>query len=238
MNKKGKLYLLPSPLGENALSAIPAEALKQLHRLEFLIAEKAKTARQYIKASNPMRTMQSYNIQELNEHTPPDQIPGLLKPLAEGHDLGLLSEAGCPAVADPGAALVKIAHEMEYEVIPVSGPSSVFLALMASGMNGQRFSFHGYLSFKPAELIKDLKRLEELSEKNDQTQIFIETPYRNENLFETCLSRLSPDTDLCVAVQLTLPTQYIRSMSIRQWKKYPKPNLHKKPAVFLIYRGK
>ncbi len=230
----GTLYLIPSPLGEGSLVAIPAQAVEVLHSLQYLVAEKAKTARHFIKRTNPPKPISEYHIAELNEHTPDAEIPGLLQPLLEGHDLGVLSEAGCPGVADPGAKLVALAHQCGAAVMPLTGPSSILLALMASGMNGQRFCFHGYLAPKPNDLANDLKRLEARSAKHRQTQIFIEAPYRNNAVTEQALRILQPNTLFCVAADLTLPTQYILTKTIAEWKKAPPPDLHKRPVVFLV----
>jgi 16S rRNA (cytidine1402-2'-O)-methyltransferase len=233
-NKKGKLYLLPSPLGPDALHTLPAAAIAVLHSLTYLVAERAKTARHFIKETQPPKAVSEYQIAELNEHTPEAELPGLLEPALQGHDLGMLSEAGCPGVADPGAALARMAHHHGLEVIPLTGPSSVLLALMASGLNGQQFCFHGYLSPRPADLAKDLKRLELAAARHQQTQLFIETPYRNKALFEQALTSLQTGTLLCVAADLTLPTQFIKTRSVGDWRKSPRPDLHKRPAIFLI----
>lgn len=234
MMQKGKLYLIPSPLGGNDPAVIPAYVIELLHRMVYIVAERAKTARLFIKSTNPSRPISDYQVSELNEHTPPSALQDLLAPALEGHDLGLVSEAGCPGVADPGADLVALAHRQGIEVVPLVGPSSILLALMASGLNGQQFCFHGYLSPRPEDLSKDLKRLEQLSEKNLQTQIFIETPYRNKGVFGQALKTLSAETRFCVAADLTLPSQYIRTLKIAEWKKAPVPDLHKRPAIFLI----
>lgn len=236
MSVFGTLYLLPTPLGNDGGQALPAYVIEKIHGLQYLVAERAKTARRFIKTTNPPKPINAFIIQELNEHTTPPDIPMLLQPLLEGHDLGLLTEAGCPGVADPGAALVELAHSKGVEVVPMVGPSSILLALMASGMNGQQFCFNGYLSAKPAQLAKDLKRLEQLSAKHSQTQIFIETPYRNTKLVEQALSVLSLDTLFCIAVDLTLPTQYVVTKTVARWAGAPLPQLHKRPAVFLIFR--
>ncbi len=236
MTRQGKLFLLPAPLGEGALEHIPANVIQVLHRLDHLIVEKAKTARHYIKSTNPPKPIPSYIIQELNEHTSKEQIFSLLKPALSGKDMGLMSEAGCPGVADPGAELVLHAHRNGIEVVPFTGPSSIFLALMASGMNGQSFCFHGYLSPRPQELVKDLRHLESLSVKNRQTQIFIETPYRNKNVLAQALTTLSPDTLFCIAADITLADQFVKTKSIQEWQKVQLPDLHKRPTVFLIYR--
>lgn len=236
MIQKGKLYLLPAPLGDDGLGAIPGYVTDTLHRLRFLVAERAKTTRHFIKSTNPPKPISEYQISELNEHTPVTELQALLRPVLEGNDMGLLSEAGCPGVADPGAGLVALAHRNGVEVLPLVGPSSILLALMASGMNGQQFCFQGYLAPKPGDLAKDLKRLEQLAEKGRQTQVFIETPYRNNNMVEQALKSLAPDTLFCIAVDLTLPTQFIRTQKIADWKKSPPPDLHKRPAIFLIFR--
>lgn len=232
MTKSGKLYLIPCPLGDDALQTIPTYVVEILHRLTYLVAERAKTTRHFIKATNPPKPISDYQIEELNEHTPVAELENLLKPVLEGHDLGILSEAGCPGIADPGAKLVEIAHRKGVEVVPLVGPSSVLLALMASGMNGQSFAFHGYLSAKsPAD---DLKRLEQLAAKHHQTQLFIETPYRNEAVIEQAMKVLQANTKFCIAADLTLPTEFIQTKTITEWRKKPLPELGKRPAIFLI----
>ncbi|MEL6925564.1 MAG: SAM-dependent methyltransferase [Bacteroidota bacterium] len=232
--EKGKLYLIPTTLGEGALQTIPAYVIEQLHQLEIFIVEKGKTARHFIKATDHPTRLQEMTWHELNKHTPVEVLPSYLAKAREGKSIGLLSEAGCPGVADPGAAIVEIAHREGIEVVPLVGPSSLLLALMASGMNGQQFCFQGYLSVKTPELIKDLKRLEQLAQRHRQTQIFIETPYRNGRLVEQMLSSLSANTKLCIACDLTLPTQYVRTQTIKAWRKTKLPELHKRPTVFLI----
>ncbi len=232
MQTKGKLYLIPCPLGDDATETIPAYAVAVLQRLTHLVAERAKTTRHFIKATNPPKPISEYQIEELNEHTPATELEALLRPALEGHDLGILSEAGCPGVADPGAKLVELAHRQGVEVVPLVGPSSILLALMASGMNGQSFAFHGYLSAKaPAD---DLKRLEQLAIKHHQTQIFIETPYRNKAIIEQALRVLQPSTKFCIAADLTLPTQFVQTKTIAEWRKTPASGLDKRPVVFLI----
>ncbi len=235
MNKKGKLYLIPAPLGEGVINTIPAYVLEILHELNFFIAERAKTARHFIKKTNPVKAFSELSFSELNKRTSPEEIQTFLNPVFEGNDVGLLSEAGCPGVADPGAVIVEMAHRNDIEVIPLVGPSSILLALMASGMNGQSFAFQGYLSAKRPDLVKDLKRLEQLSQKLKQTQIFIETPYRNGQLIETALKTLSPKTRFCIAADLTLTTQFIQTKRIQDWRKFTIQDLHKRPAIFLIH---
>lgn len=235
MPTQGKLYLIPTPLGENAVLPPHPSTVEILHRLTYVVAEKAKTARHFIKATQPPKSLSEYHIVELNEHTPAQDVPALLQPALEGNDLGLLSEAGCPGVADPGAALVGLAHAQGIEVVPLVGPSSLLLALMASGMSGQHFCFHGYLSAKAPDLAKDLKRLEQLAGKFNQTQLFIEAPYRNRQVVEIALQVLAPGTLFCIAADLTLPSQFVLTRTVAGWQQNPPPDFHKRPAVFLIY---
>ena len=230
----GTLYLIPAPLGEAGLASIPAAAIDVLHRLEYFIAERAKTARHYIKATHPPRALQDLHIVELAQNPSTEDWDALLTPLREGHDVGLLSEAGCPGIADPGAEVVRRAHLSGIEVVPLAGPSSIVLALMASGMNGQSFCFHGYLSAKRPELERDLKRLEQTALRLHQTQLFIEAPYRNGQVIDTALKTLAAATMFGIACDLTLPEQYVRCLPVSEWHKTPPPDLHKRPAVFLI----
>lgn len=235
MQSKGKLYLLPTPLGENSNHTIPSYVIEIIHELSIFIAEKAKTARHFIKSTHHPSRISELTFYELNKRIDPSEWRTYLTPAKEGKNIGLLSEAGCPGVADPGAEIVKLAHQQGIEVIPLVGPSSILLALMGSGMNGQNFAFHGYLSPKKELLPKDLKRLESNAKKFKQTQIFIETPYRNGQVMEQALKHLSNATQFCVAMDLTLPSQYIVSHRVEAWKKKNLPEVHKKPAVFLIY---
>lgn len=230
------LYLIPAPLGEQAIHTIPAYVIGHLHALRHFVAERARTARRFIKATDPPFAIEELHIEELNEHTPPEAVAPLLDPVRQGHPLGLLSEAGCPAVADPGALLVGQAHLEGIEVVPLPGPSSLLLALMASGFNGQQFSFHGYLPRKKAQLVRALRRIEQEVQRHGSTQLFIEAPYRNMGLFETMLQTLAPDTALCIACDLTLDSEWIRTRTMAAWQTSPPPELHKRPAVFLIGR--
>lgn len=233
---KGKLYLFPSSLGENTTHTIPELNHQILDRITFFIAERAKTARHFIKACIPNKDLSPLRFSELNKRTRPEEIPGFLQPCLDGHDMGLLSEAGCPGVADPGARVVQAAHQKGIQVVPLTGPSSILLALMASGMNGQQFCFHGYLSPKKPELAKELKRLEQLSAKLKQTQIFIETPYRNNGFVETALQSLDSHTQFCIAVDLTLHEEFVETHTVDEWKKRTIPDLHKRPAIFLMLK--
>lgn len=235
-SQKGKLYLLPAPLGEGAVHTLPAYVIEILHSLDYFIAERAKTARHFIKETKPVKAFSELHFSELNKRTKPEEWRPMLQPALDGQDMGLLSEAGCPGVADPGARIVQIAHELGIEVKPLVGPSSILLALMASGMNGQSFAFQGYLSPKRPELARELKQLEQTSGRLKQTQIFIETPYRNQAFIETVLGTLRADTLFGIAADLTLPTQYVCTRPVAAWEKDPPPDLHKRPAIFLIYR--
>ena len=231
---KGKLFLIPTELGAGATHPIPAYVVEKIHELRFFIAERAKTARHFIKSTKPPYPISDLTVMELNKRVDTQEKKSFLKPLLEGKDVGLVSEAGCPGVADPGAEIVKMAHERGIEVHPLVGPSSILLALMGSGMNGQSFTFQGYLSAKKPQLSSDLKRMEQLSAKHRQTQIFIETPYRNNGFVETALSALSANTRFCIACDLTLSSQYIVTKTIANWRKSELPDLHKRPTVFLI----
>jgi len=232
--KKGKLYLIPTPLGENAQRTIPPYVIERMHELDFFIAERAKTARAFIKTTQPKKPFADLTFFELNKRTTPEERNTFLNPCEKGNDMGLLSEAGCPGVADPGAEIVKMAHQKGIKVIPFVGPSSILMALMASGMNGQNFAFQGYVSAKKPELGKDLKRLEQLVRKFRQTQIFIETPYRNMSMLEEAFKILSPEIRLCIAADISLETEFIFTKKIKDWRKTKLPNLHKRPAIFLI----
>jgi len=238
MTPTGKLYLIPAPLGEGAEHTLPQYAIDILHRLEFFVAERAKTARRFIKRTEPVKPFDALTFFELNKRTPPEAIQTFLDPVLDGRDMGLLSEAGAPGVADPGAQIVELAHRKEIEVVPLVGPSSLLLALMASGMNGQQFYFHGYLPPKKDALGRELKKLEQSSARFRQTQLFIETPYRNNALVAEALRILSPGTRFCIAADLTLPDQYIRTKTVQQWKNTKLPDLHKRPAIFLLHAGK
>ncbi|MBV6443468.1 MAG: SAM-dependent methyltransferase [Haliscomenobacteraceae bacterium CHB4] len=231
------LYLLPTPIAENALHTIPPYAQEIARGLEIFIAERAKTARHFIKSLNPSRPIQEMTFVELPDNQNFEEAETIFREAVKaGKDVGLLSEAGCPGVADPGAAIVALAHREGVRVVPLVGPSSLLLALMASGMNGQRFAFHGYLSPKRPELARDLRRLENLARQYDQTQLFIETPYRSQMVLEVALESLQADTRFGVAQDLTGAAETVRSLPVHEWKKLKNNALEKSPAVFLIYR--
>ncbi|MCE1238539.1 MAG: SAM-dependent methyltransferase [Azonexaceae bacterium] len=231
----GTLYLIPVPLGPVApADCLTANVLATLRPLTHFVVEQAKTARAFLKAAGTDAPLQSLQLEELNEHTRADALERLLAPLHAGHDVGLLSEAGCPAVADPGANLVALAQHEGIRVVPLIGPSSLLLALMASGLNGQRFAFQGYLPAKDVDRSKALRELENESRRKRQTQLFIETPYRNRAMFDAVIQHCQPATRLCVATDLSLPGETIRTQSIGQWKKQTPPDIERRPTVFLL----
>ena len=228
------LYAIPTPLGGAPGDALPASALEKVRTLESFVVENQKSARAFLSAAKMPRPLQELSLATLDEHTAPNEISSLLKPLREGRSLGLLSEAGCPAIADPGAALIDAAHREGFRVVPLIGPSSLILALMASGLEGQRFAFCGYLPREREEREKRIRELEKRSRAGKETQLFIETPYRNDALLDSLLSVCSLKSRLCVAVDLTLPTESIHTRPIDEWKKNPL-RIGKRPAVFLLY---
>ena len=230
----GTLYLIPTPLGECTLSQIlPEEVRRIAQSLEYFIAERPKTARQFLKQIGTRKPLQEINMGVLDEHTQPGQLSALLAPLLAGQDAGLVSEAGCPAVADPGANLVRLAHQQGIRVAPLVGPSSILLGLMGSGLNGQSFAFHGYLPADRPGRVRRIAELEKESARLNRTQIFIETPYRNQALFEDLLATCNPATLLCLAIDMTLPSETIATRSVAAWRHHP-PALEKRPALFLL----
>ena len=230
----GKLYLIPTPLGEgNPADVLPAPVLEVLPTLDRFVVEETRTARRFLSAAGLKGHIGDLEFHELNEHTAPAQVEAFLPLFADGHNVGLLSEAGLPAVADPGALLVALCHRHGIEVVPLVGPSSLMLALMASGLNGQSFAFVGYIPAKTEERRNALKGLEKRSAQYHQTQILIEPPYRNDALFADILQCLSGHTQLCVAANLTCPDQYICTRRVADWKSHP-VTIGKRPCVFLI----
>jgi len=234
MNTNGKLFLIPTTLGENEpLEVLPISIKRAIEEIDYYIVENEKTARRFIKKISSKKSQPALHIEILNKYTEPQSIPTFLQPCFEGHNVGVLSEAGCPGIADPGADVVKIAHEKGIQVVPLVGPSSILLALMASGMNGQNFTFNGYLPIDTHERKKAIKKMEKIAIEQQQSQICIETPYRNDKLFAEMLKTLSNRTLLCVACDITLPTEYIATKTVETWKKVPL-DLHKRPAIFII----
>lgn len=231
---KGKLYLVPSPLGDNSPEeVIPGPVLEILGHIGTFVVEEARTARRYLSKAGLKGHIDGLEFHELNEHTSREEIEGYLSLFDGGNDVALISEAGLPAVADPGAQLVALAHRHGISVIPLVGPSSLMLALMSSGLNGQSFAFCGYLPAKRDERRLKLKSIEKISAASGQTQIFIETPYRNDSMMEDILSVCRPETRLCIAADITLPDAFIRTASIGEWKKSG-VTIGKRPCVFII----
>lgn len=232
----GKLYLIPTTLGvSNPIEVLPYSIKKILEQVDHYIVENEKTARRSIKEVLPSKKQSDLTLYPLNKFTDESLLPAYLEACKNGIDVGLLSEAGCPGVADPGAEIVKIAHQMGIRVIPLVGPSSILLAMMGSGMNGQSFCFHGYLPIDKKERKQELKTLERISSERNQAQLFIETPYRNNKLLEDMLQVLHPSTRLCVACDLTLNTEYIVTKPVTDWQK-TKIDLHKRPTMFIIQK--
>lgn len=229
------LFLLPVPLGPcDTNGVLPLDVVAHIHRLRHFVVENAKTARSVLKTLQHPVLLRDIAMWELNEHTKSGDLPEILQALRDGHDLGLMSEAGCPAVADPGSALVELAHREGFQVKPLVGPSSILLALMASGMNGQRFSFHGYLPAREPDRSNMLRQLEADSKRHRGVEIFIETPYRNHAMLAATM-QLRPDTRLCVACDISLQSEWIRSATIATWKKQlAEASLDRRPAVFLL----
>ena len=235
----GTLYLIPVTLGDDNIAALlptslPPDVIKITQTLEHFVVESEKTARQFLSAIKTAKPVRELTLNLLNEHTLDKEVAALLSPLLAGKDVGLMSDAGCPSVADPGAKLVALAHQKNIKVVPFVGPSSILLSLMASGLNGQQFAFLGYLPVdKQARNIK-LKEIEKRSQTHNETQIFIETPYRNQHMLEAILSSCNANTRLCVASQVSLPDEMIVTKRISEWKQSTLPDLHKKPTVFLL----
>lgn len=231
----GKLYLIPSPLGEGApQEVLPAPLLTLLPQIRRFVVEEVRTARRFLSAAGLKGHIQELEFHTLNEHTSPAEVEALLPLFADGQPVGLISEAGLPAVADPGARLVALCHAHGIEVVPFVGPSSLMLALMSSGLDGQHFAFAGYIPAKPEERRAALRTLEKHSA--HQTQILIETPYRNDALLQDMLQVLQPRTRLCIAANLTCPDQFIRTLTVAQWKKIPDFAIGKRPCVF-VFQG-
>ena len=232
----GKLYLIPTSLGDGApLETIPISIKKIIESIDVYIVENEKSARRFIKAVSSGKSQSSLTLFTLNKFTDPLEIPLYLEECYKGNNIGLLSDAGCPAVADPGAEVVKIAHEKNIKTIPLVGPSSILLAMMSSGMNGQNFAFNGYLPIEKVERKSKMKQLEKRSFDENQSQLFIETPYRNNSVLEDLYKTLNSDTKICVACDLTLPTEYIKTQTAKQWK-HSKLDFHKRPAIFIIHK--
>ena len=236
-SKKGKLYLIPTTLGEcNVEDVLPNAISRTIDFVDYFIVENEKTARKSIKASNPKKIQADLKLFTLNKHTLTSEHNKMIQPCLEGKNVGLMSEAGCPGIADPGAVIVKMAHEKSIQVVPLVGPSSILLALIASGMNGQNFAFNGYIPIDKSDKKSFLKMLENLSIVKNQSQIFMETPYRNNKMFEDILTCLQPNTLICVACDITLPTEFIKTKKVADWKKEI-IDLHNRPTIFIIHKN-
>jgi 16S rRNA (cytidine1402-2'-O)-methyltransferase len=232
--KTGTLFLIPTPLGEADFKTIFPEIIKEvISKIDFYIVENEKSARRFIKQIYPEKNQADLTIFQLDKHDKTAYLNEFVQPLLNGKDMGLLSEAGLPAIADPGSLVVALAHQKNISVKPLVGPSSLMLALMGSGLNGQKFSFEGYLPKESSDLKKRLKHLEQLSLKNNCSKICIETPYRNNKLLQNFIKFLHPNTKLCIACDLTLPTEYIKTLTVKEWRK-KQPDLHKRPTVFIF----
>lgn len=230
----GKIYLIPTTLGDNApLEVLPLSVKGNIERINHYIVENEKTARRFIKRVSPSKSQPDLHIQTLNKYTNMEEIPAFLDPCIHGFDVGILSEAGCPGIADPGAAVVKVAHQKRIQVVPLVGPSSILMAMMSSGMNGQNFAFNGYLPIDNVERKKTVKQLEKLSREKGQSQIFMETPYRNNKFLKDLLKTLQNNTMLCIACDITLPTEFISTKSVHEWSEI-EVDLDKRPTIYII----
>jgi len=232
---RGKLYLIPTTLGDTEpLEVMPISVKKVVEQLDYFIVENEKSARRFIKKITPSKSQPSLNLMLIDKYSDELETQHYLDICEEGVSVGVLSEAGVPAVADPGASIVKLAHQKGIQVVPLVGPSSILMAIMASGMNGQSFAFNGYLPIDKSERKKEIKYLERLSKERNQSQIFIETPYRNEKMLADLCSSLHANTRVCVACDITLPSEYIKTLTVKEWSK-TKADLHKRPAIFIIH---
>ena len=234
--KQAILYLIPVTLGDTEHDRVlPHYNREVILSLKHFIVENIRTARRFLKKTEPSIVIDDLTFTELNEHTSPEEVSEMLAPMAVGESVGVMSEAGCPGVADPGADVVSIAQRKGYNVVPLVGPSSILLALMASGFNGQSFAFHGYLPVEAAKRTERIKALESRVYTEHSTQMFIETPYRNEKLFEDIVRICRPSTQLCVACNITCKDEFIKTRPVKEWAKNP-PDMKKKPAIFLIFK--
>lgn len=230
------LYLIPCSLGETSFDRIlPAYNTKIVTDIKHFIVEDVRSARRFLKKCNPQIVIDELTFYVLNQHTTAAEISSYIRPIQQGFDVGVISEAGCPAIADPGADVVAIAQSMQFKVVPLVGPSSILLSLMASGFNGQSFAFVGYLPVQPADRVKTLKKLESRVYAEHQSQLFIETPYRNMKMVDDILAHCQPSTKLCIAADITLDTEYIVTKTVKAWKG-TLPDLSKRPTLFILYK--
>jgi 16S rRNA (cytidine1402-2'-O)-methyltransferase len=233
---KAKVYLIPNTLGTEASidASLPSFNTTVIESLSHFAVEHIKDARRFLVKCNLKHKIDASEFYELNKKSEQKEVEEILKQLRAGHSVGVISDAGCPGIADPGARLVDLAHENNFQVVPLVGPSSILLALIASGLNGQSFTFHGYLDRDSNKRSIQLKQLETESRKSKHTQLFMETPYRNESLFEDMVKQLDDHTKVCIAADINLPTAYIRTKKVSEWKKLQRPSLQKRPAIFLL----
>lgn len=237
MTAPGSVYLIPTVLAEDTAAAvIPAQVAQCLIGLSYFIVENARTARRYIKTMAPEKVIESLQIVVIDKNSSETEVRKALEPVLKGQNAGIISEAGCPGVADPGAEIVKWAHRQKIKVVPLVGPSAILLALMSSGFNGQSFTFHGYLPIEKKDRVLAIRQLEKEMLQRDQTQIFMETPYRNNQLLTDLLQQLNPTTCLCIAANISGSNECIRTKTVANWQGNL-PDIHKQPAVFLIYRS-
>lgn len=231
----GKLYLIPTTLGDTEpLEVMPLSVKKVVEEIDSFVVENEKSARRFVKKIAPKKSQPDLKIMLLDKYADAIEVRHYLDDCEKGISVGMLSEAGVPAIADPGAELVKLAHQKGIQVVPLVGPSSILMAMMSSGMNGQNFAFNGYLPIDKSERKKAIKRLEKISKETDQSQIFIETPYRNDKMFADLKANLSPKTRLCIAADITLSSEYIKTLRTEEWR-HVQPNLHKRPAIFILH---
>lgn len=234
---KGNIYLIPCPLGETPVTRdIPDVVFEAVKNIRHFIVERERSARRFLKHMQLPYPISEAVLYELDKHNPGQHLKNFIAPALEGEHIGVISEAGCPAVADPGALVIRLAHQLGLKVIPLTGPSSILLALMGSGLNGQNFSFNGYLPIEKAQRSKKLRELENRIVREDQTQLFMDTPFRNNQLLQELILNCSPALHLCIATELTLPGEVITTKTLAEWKKHP-PELHKKLVMFVMGKG-
>jgi 16S rRNA (cytidine1402-2'-O)-methyltransferase len=233
MENKGKLFLIPTIISEGAINTIPSSVVEALKAITHFLVEDIRTARRYLSSLKIYESIESLQFSILNKDTKETELAEMFAPIFSGQNMGVLSESGCPGVADPGALAVNFAHQKKIKVVPLVGPSSIMLALMASGLNGQQFAFHGYLPIESKEVAQKIKMLEKESSQKNQTQIFIETPYRNNQILKHLIDSLNPSTQLCVALDLTGKSEFVKMQTVSDWRKNI-PTLPKEPAVFLF----
>lgn len=233
--EKGILYMIPCPIGDTDMDRVlPAANLEVIRALDYFVVENVRSARRFLSKAGIGKPIDSLQFAELNEHTPQQDMESLIAPILTGRSAGMISEAGIPGIADPGSEIAAMCHRNDIRVVPLVGPSSILLALMASGLNGQSFAFNGYLPVKQPERSKAIRHFEHRARTEHQSQIFIETPYRNARLFDELLSVCQSSTMLTIAVNITDPSEYIRTAPVSEWRKQPKPDINKQPAIFII----